>query len=104
MANHVNSTASKPNKGFSIPHAICFRALDGIDSALIDLNSTLAATYRLFDAEAEDDPTRSLSSSAMERHLDGDMKAVRRAFEKAHKEILKHAADWRPKSNDGGSK
>src|SRR5689334_15849219 len=103
MANHVNSTAVRSSPA-PTPHHICFKALNEIENAMVDLGVTLSATLRLAEAETSDDPTKYTFFDTMERHLMHDMEAARRAFGKAFHEILQQADSWRGAAAKGGAR
>ena len=73
-----------------ISHSRAFVALDGIESALIDAETTMALFASMVDHGTSIDDA---CISAIERHLASDLAAVRGAFRKAHAETFPDAGD-----------
>ena len=80
-------SARKPRKPIS--SLVAFEALNDIENALVDAETTMALFSAMVDHDLESDSTCVI---AIERHLAADLTAVRAAFRKAHADLLKGGA------------
>jgi len=72
-------SAHKPRKPISRDAA--FKAVNEIENALVDAETTMALFSAMIDNDLENDST---CVGAIERHLASDVTALRAAFNKAH--------------------
>ncbi|GEP57345.1 hypothetical protein [Reyranella soli] len=82
MAKHVSTTGPRVKAQAKTG---AFEALDGIENALIDLQSTAETFRALVDATID---TASTETDTMLRHMESDVAQVRAAFDAAFKSIL----------------
>ena len=89
MAKHVSTIPADRAIEFAKTYpkgtSVAFRALDGIECALIDLQSSAQTFRALVDATIG---STSTETDTMLRHMESDVVQVRAAFDVAFKSIL----------------
>ena len=80
-----SDTSHERRRKPAVPHSRAFKAVDGIEDALIDAETTMALFTSMVDVGTSIDDA---CISAIERHLSSDLAAVREAFRQAHSSVF----------------